>query len=317
MKPAVRFAAGAALATAATAGIVTLRAKSTERAHPAIGRFVFTDGVRLHYVERGSGNPIVLLHGNGVSSDDFVTSGILDVLARDHRVIAFDRPGFGYSERPRNRPWTPLDQARLLHAALEQLGVAKPTVVAHSWGTLVALAMTMAFPLRLRGLVLESGYYYPTPRLDAAVVGAPAIPVVGDVLRYTLSPVAGRLLAPLLLYQLFAPAPVAPSFRAYPLGMSLRPWALRAAAAEGAMMIGAASRLQSRYEAIRLPVDVIAGTGDLIANPTIHSVRLAGAVDGAALHLVEGAGHMVHHTAPERVLNAISANEARSALAFA
>lgn len=97
----LRGLAVAALAGVATAATVALRASAAERANPPKGAFIAVDGVRLQYVERGAGVPIVMLHGNGVSSDDFLTSGVVDRLARaGHRVIVFDRAGFGYSERP-------------------------------------------------------------------------------------------------------------------------------------------------------------------------------------------------------------------------
>ena len=92
------------IATAATLAAMTAynvyRARKVEREHPPTGRFVTVDGVRLHYIEKGEGPPVVLLHGNVVTAEDFETSGVLDLLAKRHRVIAFDRPGFGYSDRP-------------------------------------------------------------------------------------------------------------------------------------------------------------------------------------------------------------------------
>ena len=64
----------------------------------------------------------MLLHGVGAMTQEMAASGIIDALAADHRVIAFDRPGFGYSERPRGRIWTPAAQAALLRDALDRLG---------------------------------------------------------------------------------------------------------------------------------------------------------------------------------------------------
>lgn len=60
--------------------------------------------MRLHYIDRGAGRPVVLLHGNGATTEDYAISGVLDLAARNHRVIAFDRPGFGHSERPAPHP---------------------------------------------------------------------------------------------------------------------------------------------------------------------------------------------------------------------
>src|SRR5262245_1885106 len=106
-----------------------------------VGRFITVDGTRLHYLDSGWGEAIVLLHGNGSMIADFVSSGLVERLSEGHRVIVFDRPGFGYSERPRGRKWGPPEQARLLSQVLLRLGISRPTVVGHSWGTLVALAL--------------------------------------------------------------------------------------------------------------------------------------------------------------------------------
>src|SRR5690242_15420938 len=78
-----------------------LAAKKAERKNPPMGKFVEIEGVRLHYFERGEGEPLVLLHGNGSMIQDFSSSGLVDKAAEKYRVIVFDRPGFGYSERPR------------------------------------------------------------------------------------------------------------------------------------------------------------------------------------------------------------------------
>ena len=77
-------------------------AKKAERDNPAAGRFHDINGVRLHYVERGSGDPLILLHGNGSMIEDFECTGPIDLAAKNDRVIAFDRPGFGHSDRPRS-----------------------------------------------------------------------------------------------------------------------------------------------------------------------------------------------------------------------
>ena len=129
------------LATAASLGAITAyniyRARKAEREHPPTGRFVTADGVRLHYIEKGEGPPVVLLHGNVVTAEDFQTSGVLDLLARRHRVIAFDRPGFGYSDRPHGSAWSArrrptFSEQRLLCSALTvQLSLAIPW--AHRW----------------------------------------------------------------------------------------------------------------------------------------------------------------------------------------
>ena len=97
----IRTAAIAAAALAAAAALNIASARRTERRHPLSGRFMDVGDARLHYTDEGDGPPVVLLHGNGVTAHDWKSSGLIDALVGTHRVIAFDRPGFGYSTRPR------------------------------------------------------------------------------------------------------------------------------------------------------------------------------------------------------------------------
>jgi pimeloyl-ACP methyl ester carboxylesterase len=295
-----------ASALAAVALYAVLQARAAERKTPPIGRFINVDGVRLHYIEQGQGDPVVLIHGNGTLIQDFTVSGLVDGLSGHHRVIVFDRPGFGYSTRPRSRIWTPLAQAEVLQKALDQLGVERPVVLGHSWGTLVAVALALQFPARVRGLVLTSGYYFPTARLDVPLLSPPAIPVIGDVMRYTVSPLLGRLLLPRIIRRLFEPAPVPERFdRLFPKEMMLRPSQLRAAAADTALMIPAATELQVRYRELKMPTVIVTGADDKIADVGRQSERLYKTVPQSRFVALRGLGHMVHHLAPDEVMRAV------------
>lgn len=89
------FAAAAivAAALAATALLNRHLAKRAENDNPPAGQFLEVDGVRLQYVERGSGEPLVLLQGNGSMIEDFISSGLVDLAAKDYRVISgLERP---------------------------------------------------------------------------------------------------------------------------------------------------------------------------------------------------------------------------------
>jgi pimeloyl-ACP methyl ester carboxylesterase len=258
-------------------------------------------------VVRGEGEPLVLLHGNGSNVLDLECSGLLDRAAERYQVIAFDRPGFGYSGRPRTTVWTPDAQARLLHKALQHLGVRRPIVAGHSLGTQVALAWALQFPDDVRSLALISGYYYPTTRFDAVLGSVPAIPVIGDLMRWTLSPWIGRLTWGAMAKLLFAPSDITDSFRAYPPWMSLRPGTLRAQAAEMLLAVVAAARLRREYRDLTVPIVIMAGTDDRYIDTGWQSVRLHRDLPGSELTLAPGAGHMVHHIVPEEVMAAIDA----------
>ena len=247
----------------------------------------------------------MLLHGNGVTLQDFEASGVLGLAADRHRVIAFDRPGFGYSDRPRTTLWTPQAQAELLSAALEQLGIGKAVVVGHSWGTMVALAMALDHAERVSGLVLLSGYYYGTARPDVIPFSFPAIPVLGDLMAHTISPLSGALVGPAAIKASFAPAPVCDKFKNFPLALTLRPSQIRATAADTAMMVPGAIALSRRYPELGLPVVIMAGEGDLIAHVGKHAERLAGDIVGSELRIVPEQGHLFHYAVPEQVVAAI------------
>jgi pimeloyl-ACP methyl ester carboxylesterase len=298
-----------AVAGALAVAHMVVRAKTlqAEQDNPPGGQFVTVDGVRLHYLERGEGPVIVLLHGNGATALDFELSGLIDRLAVHHKVIAFDRPGFGYSERPRTTIWTPAEQGALLGKALRELGVSQAIAVGHSWGTLVALAMALDTPDLVRGLVLMSGYYYPSVRVDVALMSAPAIPVVGDVLRHTVSPLLGRLLWPAFIARIFSPKDEAPAFKAWPKWLSLRPSQLRAAGAESALMIPAAAMLNRRYPEITMPVTIFSGAGDKLVTHAHNAERLHRELLQSQLHTIEDAGHMLHYVAQDEIVSAVKA----------
>jgi pimeloyl-ACP methyl ester carboxylesterase len=238
---------------------------------------------------------------------DFMLSEVVAKAARQYRVIVFDRPGYGYSQRPWDgAAWGPEAQGDILHEALVQIGAARPIVLGHSWGAMVALALALDHPDFVRGLVLLGGYYYPTLRLDVPLASIPAIPVLGDLLRFTISPLMARASWPLAVKAMFAPAKVPELFWRFPAWMSVRPSQLRASAAEAAEMVPAAARLSKRYRELAVSPVIMAGSKDRVASPTRHSERLHVELNRSRFRMVDGMGHMLHHSAPDAVLGAVA-----------
>jgi len=156
-----------ATAVLASAAFVHQRAWLAERAYPPIGQVLEVDGVRLHCIERGEGTPLVMLHGNGSMIQELRLSGLYELAATRYRVIVPDRPGYGWSSRPRRRWWGPHAQAALLRSMLAQLGIERPIILGHSFGALVAIfgwqvaelnsqSFSPALGLNLRWLYLSS-----------------------------------------------------------------------------------------------------------------------------------------------------------------
>jgi uncharacterized protein (TIGR04551 family) len=124
---------------------------------PTGATFVDVDRVHVHYRSIGDGPAVVLLHGYGASLDSWM--GIAEVLAKRHRVVAVDLKGFGWTSRP-DGDYSPAAQATLVWHVLDKLGVADVAVVGHSWGSSVALAMTLAQPARVRRVALYDAYVF-------------------------------------------------------------------------------------------------------------------------------------------------------------
>lgn len=146
--------------------------------------------------------------------------------------------------------------------------------------------------------MLVSGYYRPTLRPDALLVVPAAVPGIGDVLAHTAFPVLGWLTMPLLKRVLFRPAPLTRRFAAqFPTALAVRPSQLGALAVDGALMIPNVFGRAGSYAALDIPVSIVIGAGDVVVFKRMAE-WLHGQIRGSDLHVVEGAGHMVHHTAP-------------------
>jgi pimeloyl-ACP methyl ester carboxylesterase len=280
-------------------------AKKAVRDNPPAGKFVEVGGARLHYVDYGRGEPLVLLHGNAGMIEDFASSGLVEMAAKSYRVIAFDRPGFGHSDRPRSTIWTHDAQADLIHDALLQMGIAQAAVLGHSWGASVAVAMALKYPDFVTGLILASGYYYPTVRGDVVVLSGPSFPLMGDIMSHTVSPILARLMRRYFMRRLFGPAPIPEKFKTFPEEMAFRPSQIRASAAETALMIPDALASCAKYALLKMPIVIIAGEKDRIIDINKQSARLHRDISQSTLHRIPDVGHMVHQSATDAVMAAI------------
>jgi pimeloyl-ACP methyl ester carboxylesterase len=164
-----------------------------------------------------------------------------------------------------------------------------------------------SFPKYVLDLVLISGYYYPTARLDVALSAPAAVPLLGDALRYTVSPIMGRLLLKRIVKAMFAPAPVPEDFfDAMPREMMLRPLQIRAEAEDAAFMVSAAAQFRHHYSYLPLPVGIFARAGDRIVDVESHCARLHRERPHSTLTISRGVGHMVHYALADEIVDAIN-----------
>lgn len=171
---------------------------------PAPGRRIDVgDGVSVNALEWGSGgSPIVLVHGLPGTAYDWAPLG--EALAeRGHRVIAYDRIGYGHSDARRNDAFTPEGNARDLLGLLESEGLGDVTVAGWSYGGPVAIIAARLDPSRIGRLVLiGSGGPSDDPREPPALVGVLASPPVRTWLAAV--PPMGRGLQRVLSEQAFS-----------------------------------------------------------------------------------------------------------------
>ena len=294
-------------AVAVMAGLRVYSGQAVRRAKaeaPPAEEFITVEGVRLHYLSRGTGRTVVLLHGSGLVLWDFVYS-ILDQVAASYHVIAFDRPGFGYSERPANQPLTLALHARLIHAALNRLGVEKPVLVGHSGGGSVALHYAIAYPDEVAGLVLLG-----TAACAEGLVTPPFHyfthpPVIGRLMVHALLPPLVQAMAPPFVTGLFAPYTPPDGYVEMLTMFLIRPGHFRAYADELKHLRAGLAEQSLRYGEISAPVTILNGKVDQVATLESQALPLQRALPNARLMAVEGTGHAIHHQHPALVMDGI------------
>jgi pimeloyl-ACP methyl ester carboxylesterase len=126
-------------------------------ADPGARRFADVGGFRLHHDVRGTGPTVLFLHG--FSSFLQAWDGEAGALAATHKCILVDLPGHGLSDR-RPGDYTPDGVARKVLALLDSLGERRVSIVAHSWGASVALAIALAAPERVDRIAIVDGWMY-------------------------------------------------------------------------------------------------------------------------------------------------------------
>ena len=120
-------------------------------------------GGRVHYIDEGSGDPILFLHGNPTWS--FLYRGIIIRLRKHFRCIAPDLPGFGLSDHPLEYRYTPEEHARTIVAMVRDLGLENLTIMGHDWGGPIGMKVALEETERIRALVMANTWYWPTTAL--------------------------------------------------------------------------------------------------------------------------------------------------------
>jgi pimeloyl-ACP methyl ester carboxylesterase len=266
-------------------------------------KFITIDGTRLHFVIRGAGRPVVLIHGNPGSAQDWAR--VLGPLAANHKVIAFDRPGHGRSDRPKHVAATVEVQARLLHNALKQLNVERPIVVGHSWGGALAMIYAITYPKEVAGVVLVAPAVYESQDGVSLMTSLPAVPVIGDAVNFVLTPLLGASVIRGELKKAFSPDPVPKNYLRSVLSEWTRSKKVKAYSLDEASLNDSLKKFSPRYPEITVPVSILAGDSDLIVSEKEQAARLRQALPKSHLVVLPRTGHQIPFTRPQAVIDEI------------
>jgi haloalkane dehalogenase len=114
---------------------------------------------RMHYVDEGEGEPILMLHGNPTWS--FLYRHLIKCLSRRYRCVAPDYIGFGLSDKPRDWSYRPEDHARNIEALIAHLDLKGLTLVGQDWGGPIGLSYALGFPANVRRVVIMNTWMWP------------------------------------------------------------------------------------------------------------------------------------------------------------
>lgn len=258
--------------------------------------FAEIDGVRVHYQEKGTGMPLVLLHG--FTSSTYSWKDVFDPLSKNFRVIAVDLKGFGFSGKP-DGDYTRLAQASLVAHLLDYLKVERAWLCGNSMGGQVALNIAVKNPQRVAGLILiDSG--------GVAVTGgnslAPSyllVPFVGRILT-ALAMTSDKLVREGLEKSFYDDAKITDDRVSY----YYRPLQTRG---------GQLAALRARTQAGQFPIEqdlssikartlIIWGAEDGVI-PLAAGRKMNSLIKDSKLVIIEKCGHVPQEEMPERVLD--------------
>jgi len=301
----IPIAAGITIFAGALAGLDVWRRRAALRRHPPDGQQVRVDGVAMHVVVRGEGQPVVMLHGNYGDATDF--SGKLRARASaDFRTVTIDRPGYGFSERP-PAGLSLIGQAALIRGVVQHTGVSRPLIVAHSWSGFLALAYALEYGSEIAGLVLLNPLCYVDDAARRTDPRGHAVYRSGDGLSQMLRPLVGSHAYKTSIRARFAPEPVPDTEATDPLlhARRERPKHRHARAEDFAAAMRDAGPMAARFADITVPMVIVVGEADRIAAPQHHGYRLHNQVHHSQLVVIPNAGHMIPITRPDDVMAAI------------
>ncbi len=270
---------------------------------PPESHIVVVNNLSVHYVESGTGQPVVLIHGDPGGVEDFEL-GAIEQLSKNYHVIAVDRPGHGGSDRPTDQDASVEYQATLLHSTLATLRITRPVLVGHSWGGSMALAYSLKFPEDVAGMVLIAPAAYPDAG-NFLVRMAVRVPFFGDLAFWASKSFFSRGLLKRDLARAFYPQPVPEKYFKAVYTSWLRRKQLKAFFADEDSLNDSLQEMKTRYAQIRTRTVIVIGDQDKIVSKKDNAYKLQKTIRGSLLIELKNTGHEIPQTRPESIVAAV------------
>jgi pimeloyl-ACP methyl ester carboxylesterase len=267
--------------------------------------FVTVEHLRVHYIESGSGRTVVMIHGNAGGVEDF-QFGAVELLSRDYRVVAVDRPGHGKSDRPAGKAETVEYQAELLHRTLSHLGITQPVLVGHSWGAALALAYALKYPDEVSAMVLLAPAAYADDSGNVLLRTTIKTPILGDLSLLLGKSILGRRVLKRVLAQAFFPQTLPDNYFKLATSSWLGRKQLKAYLEDEWALNDSLKKMSKRYSDIKIPVVIVTGVEDKIVSPKENAYRLQAAIPQSRLIELKETGHEIPQTRPESIYAALT-----------
>jgi pimeloyl-ACP methyl ester carboxylesterase len=255
-----------------------------------------------------------MIHGSSGNMRDLILA-LEDTLAPHFRVIIFDRPGLGYSDRLSAQGDTFIDQAMILRDAAKKLGADKPIVLGHSLGGIVSMAWATHAPDDLSALALISPVVMPFDTPTSTYYKINKHPIIGPFVNHFIGAFHYEGAIQNGLDEVFAPDPPPAGYREkMGVELVLRPKTIQSNARQRNQIHEQIRALEADYDNVRVPIEILHGDLDTTVSLKIHAEGLENRIDDVNVTIWQDQGHMPHHFKQSDILDAVQRLQSRITL---
>ena len=302
------------LSSVGICALAKVREARIEARYPPLGQIVEVNGKRVQAYVTGSGPDLVMIHGSSGNMRDLILA-LEDTLAPHFRVIIFDRPGLGYSDRLSAKGDTFIDQAMILRDAAKKLGADKPIILGHSLGGIVSMAWATHAPDDLSALALISPVVMPFDTPTSTYYKINKHPIIGPFVNHFIGAFHYEGAIQNGLDEVFAPDPPPAGYREeMGVELVLRPKTIQSNARQRNQIHAQIRALEAEYDNVRVPIEILHGDLDTTVSLKIHAEGLKNRIDDVNVTIWQDQGHMPHHFKQADILDAVQRLQSRITL---